>query len=68
MSEIVKLFDGGRSNIVEHIKNIYKTKALDGKATCRKFRQVQKEGKRMAEESVNQKRLHDYTTHKQPMT
>jgi len=50
--QLAKLFDGSRSNIVEHIKNIYKTKELDEKATCRKFRQVRKEGKRMVERDI----------------
>src|SRR5690606_4912294 len=50
--QLAELFEGSRSNIVEHIKNIYKTKELDEKATCRKFRQVRKEGKRMVERDI----------------
>ena len=40
------LFNSSRSNIVEHIANIYKEGELDENATCRDFRQVRKEGKR----------------------
>ena len=40
------LFNSSRSNIVEHIANIYMEGELDENATCRDFRQVRKEGKR----------------------
>lgn len=40
------LFDKARPTILEHIKNIYKEKELGKNATCRKFLQVQIEGKR----------------------
>jgi len=44
--QIATLFDSARTNIVEHIKNIYEEKELFAIATCRNFRQVQTEGKR----------------------
>jgi len=46
------LFKSSRSNIVEHINNIYKSKELNKASTCRKFRQVQKEGKRYVERKL----------------
>lgn len=51
--QLAGLFEGSRSNIVEHIKNIYKSGELDEKATCRKFRQVQKEGKRSVKRDID---------------
>ena len=44
--QLSTLFNSSRSNIVEHIANIYKEGELDENATCRDFRQVRKEGKR----------------------
>lgn len=41
-----KLFNKARPTILEHIKNIYEEEELERILTCRKFRQVQKEGKR----------------------
>lgn len=40
------LFQTSRTNVVEHIKNIYEEKELDENSTCRKFRQVRTEGNR----------------------
>jgi len=51
--QLAELFQGSRTNIVEHIKNIYKTGELDENSTCRKFRQVQKEGKRIVERQID---------------
>jgi len=51
--QLAALFEGSRSNIVEHIKNIYKSEELDEKTTCRKFRQVQNEGKRRVERKID---------------
>lgn len=51
--QLAELFQGSRTNIVEHIKNIYKTSELDENSTCRKFRQVQKEGKRTVERQID---------------
>ena len=38
--------DRSRTNVVEHIKHIYDEGELDENSTCRKFRQVRKEGNR----------------------
>lgn len=40
------LFKSSRTNIIEHIQNIYKDGELNEKSTCRKIRQVRQEGKR----------------------
>lgn len=40
------LFEKSRTTIVEHIKNVYVEEELLKEATCRDFRQVQKEGGR----------------------
>jgi len=45
--QIVALFDSSKANISEHIKNIFNSGELDQNATVRKFRTVQKEGKRL---------------------
>ena len=44
--QMAELFQTSRTNVVEHIKHIYEEGELDEKSTCRKFRQVRKEGKR----------------------
>lgn len=44
--QMSKLFDKARPTILEHIKNIFEERELERIPTCRKFRQVQKEGKR----------------------
>lgn len=44
--QMADLFQTSRSNIAEHIKHIYDEKELDENSTCRKFRQVRKEGNR----------------------
>lgn len=44
--QMALLFKSSRTNIVEHIKNIYAEKELEESATCRKFRQVRDEGGR----------------------
>ena len=46
-AQMVKLFKSSRTNILEHIQHIYEDDELDKISTCRKFRQVQKEGNRM---------------------
>ncbi len=51
--QIAKLFGVNIRTINEHIKNIYKTCELKEKATIRKFRIVQTEGKRDVEREVN---------------
>ena len=40
------LFQSSRTNVVEHIKHIYEEGELSVESTCRKFRQVRKEGSR----------------------
>lgn len=44
--QMAELFQSSRTNIIEHIKHIYEEGELSEQATCRNFRQVQKEGKR----------------------
>ena len=44
--QMAVLFDSSRTNIVDHIKNIYKDGELDKNSTCQEFRQVRIEGKR----------------------
>lgn len=44
--QLSELYQSSRTNVVEHIKHIYKDGELNEVATCRKFRQVQKEGNR----------------------
>jgi len=44
--QIAELFDAARSNIAEHIKNIYCEEELTAEATCRNFRHVRTEGTR----------------------
>jgi hypothetical protein len=44
--QMADLFQTSRTNVVEHIKHIYEEGELDEASTCRKFRQVRKEGSR----------------------
>lgn len=44
--QLADLFQTSRTNIVEHIAHIYEECELDENSTCRKFRQVRKEGNR----------------------
>ena len=44
--QMVLLFKTSRTNIVEHINNIYLEGELDKNSTCQNFRQVRKEGNR----------------------
>ena len=44
--QMAELFQTSRTNVVEHIKHIYEEEELNEMATCRKFRQVQREGNR----------------------
>ena len=46
-AQMAELFKSSRTNIVEHIQHIYDEDELDETSTCRKFRQVRQEGKRM---------------------
>ena len=44
--QMADLFQTSRTNVVEHISHIYEEGELDENSTCRKFRQVRKEGNR----------------------
>lgn len=44
--QMAELFQSSRTNVVEHIKNIYEEGELEEISTCRKFRQVRQEGNR----------------------
>ncbi|MEA1926973.1 MAG: virulence RhuM family protein [Candidatus Auribacterota bacterium] len=50
--QMAELFQTSRTNVVEHIKHIFEEKELSKEATCRKFRQVQKEGSRDVEREI----------------
>lgn len=45
-AQMEELFASSHANVVEHIKNIYAENELDEESTCRKFRQVRREGNR----------------------
>ena len=51
--QIAELFDIDVRTVNEHLKNIYKTGELEEESTIRKFRIVQKEGKREVKRDVN---------------
>lgn len=38
--QMAELFDSSRTNIIEHINNIYGDEELDKNSTCQDFRQV----------------------------
>lgn len=44
--QMAELFGTSRTNIIEHINNIYVEEELNKESTCQNFRQVQKEGNR----------------------
>ena len=44
--QMAELFNTSRTNIIEHINNIYSEEELDKESTCQNFRQVRKEGNR----------------------
>ena len=44
--QMAELFSTSRTNVIEHINNIYSEEELDKNSTCQNFRQVQKEGNR----------------------
>jgi len=60
-----ELYQTSRTNVVEHIKHIYEEDELDEDSTCRKFRQVQKEGTRDLIKKVGSGRLTRYVVNKQ---
>jgi hypothetical protein len=51
--QIATLFGKGRSTITEHIGNVYEERELEQNPTCRKFRQVRKEGTRAVERDID---------------
>ncbi len=44
--QMAELYQSSRTNVVEHIKNIYEDGELDKDSTCRNFRQLRLEGNR----------------------
>lgn len=50
--QMAELYQSSRTNVVEHIRHIYKEGELKESTTCRKFRQVQIEGKRNVEREL----------------
>ncbi len=50
--QMAELFQTSRSNVIEHIQNIYSESELSKNATCRNFRQVRIEGNREVNRSV----------------
>ena len=50
--QMAKLFSTSRTNVIEHINNIYTEEELDKDSTCRNFRQVQKEGNRTVNREI----------------
>jgi hypothetical protein len=44
--QIIQLFQSSKSNISKHIKHIFQANELTQESTVRKFRTVQKEGKK----------------------
>ncbi len=51
-AQMAELFQSSRTNIVEHIRNIYEEGELDEDSTCRKFRQVRMEGNRQVTREI----------------
>ena len=49
---MAELFNISRTNIIEHISNIYSDEELDKNSTCQDFRQVRKEGKRTVTRTI----------------
>lgn len=50
--QMADLFNSSRTNIVEHLQNIYSEDELIKEATCRDYRQVQNEGERSVSRSL----------------
>jgi hypothetical protein len=50
--QMAELYQTSRTNVVEHIKHIIEEGELMESSTCRKFRQVQQEGKRQVEREL----------------
>jgi len=50
--QMAELYKSSRTNVVEHIRNIYKEGELDKESTCRNFRQVRLEGNRNVKREI----------------
>ena len=50
--QMSELYQTSRTNVVEHIRHIFEEGELNENATCRKFRQVQKEGSRTVSREI----------------
>ena len=50
--QMADLYHSSRTNVVEHIQHIYEEGELTEDSTCRKFRQVQQEGKRFVSREI----------------
>ena len=51
-NQMAEVFNSSRTNIIEHINNIYSDEELDKNSTCQDFRQVRKEGKRTVTRTI----------------
>lgn len=51
-AQMVILFQSSKSNVSEHLKNIYSQQELDYNATVRNFRTVQNEGTRSVTRTI----------------
>ncbi len=50
--QMAELFSASRTNIIEHINNIYAEEELDKNSTCQNFRQVRIEGNRTVNREI----------------
>lgn len=50
--QMAELFSTSRTNIIEHINNIYAEEELDKNSTCQNFRQVRKEDNRTVNREI----------------
>lgn len=53
IEQMAMLFGKGRSTVAEHVANVYEEGELEQNPTCRKFRQVRKEGAREVERDID---------------
>ena len=51
-TQMAQLFKSSRTNVLEHIQHIYEDEELEKEVTCRNFRQVRQEGKRMVNRTM----------------
>ena len=50
---MAELFSTSRTNIIEHINNIYAEEELDKNSTCQNFRQVRKKRNRIVNREIS---------------